>query len=469
MVIMRTSNSRASTMTLAIKSKEANQSTGLITLHELLVMLDVKYDVLQTAIDRFGICTMSSKGPRVHEPFDKQALQSMCFLDDYARCNDPFSVTHWGAEKIKAEGGDDFGWPSFLLPDFISIEKELRPVFITISKLLNQKSPIAHTSIALEVESHGVWKMERAKGFVKYSADSQIAVEALTGLSIDLLHQRHPPPQDYLDWYQEEDPLYWLGWPEAQLPKFKTSDEEHWTETFHRLEVRGALFRHDMVTVGRLIFTGRATTGLIKTAIEKFGIYGLDDHGRLTKYRNEHDQVRVLDKSLADLAFIFNNNIAAYDELFEGPEFVAFGWPREHLPDFEALKNEPIPEAAFPTQAAALQVEPTTAPSTSSVWKNPPTDIEQQTILSDRDESAYITVIAGLLWFIQGKNTTHKHPDYKGQNALIDNFERTLVKLHRAKQRNIKDKFSKANKLIGLLQPPMTVASPPQPEDEDPK
>ena len=437
-----------------------------MTLLDLLVVFEYKSDVLQTAIDRFGVFKQTPNGQKPYIGFEEEVMQALCFLDAYDRNNDPFNSESWKYQQTVAEGGESYGWPNYLLPDFVSIEKELRPVFISISTLLNQKNLVAHTSIALEIESRGVWKKDRAKGCVKYSADSQPTVEALTGLSIDLLHQRTPPPQDYLDWYQEEDPLYLLGWPEEQLPKFKTSDEERWMETFHRLEIRGALFRHDMITVGRIIFTGRADTGLIKTAIEKFGIYGLDDHGRLTKYRNEHERVRVLDNSLAQLALIFSKNIAAYDELFEGPEYVSFGWPRDHLPDFEALKNEPIPEASLTAAASALLVDQRASETSYSVWQKPPTDIDQETALSERQERAYITVIAGLLWFIQGKNTTHRHPDYKGQSKLIENFERTLIKLHGAKERSIKGKFSQANKLLSLLSPPMNAASPAQSDEE---
>jgi hypothetical protein len=457
-------------MTSAADTSDNHLNSSFDTLFDLLVMHDVKYDVLQTAIERHGIFTISAKGPELNSGFEEDVLQALCYLDAYARYNDPFGPKQWTLEQCIQEGGDLYGWPRYLVPDLVGIEKELRPVFVNIHQLLNRKEPLPHTSIALEVERSGVWKKVPGKGFVRYSADSQETVNALTGLSIDLLHERNPPPQDYLDWYQEEDPLYGLGWPEAHVPKFRTSDEERWVETFHRLEIRGALFRHDMITVGRLIFTGRANTGLVKTAIEKFGIYGHDAHGRMTKYRNEHDEVRALDNVLAGLNIIFNKNIELYDELFEGREFVTFGWPREHLPDFEALKNEPIPEATFPgEQSKAANKVTAITPITGSVWQTRPIDIEQETALSDRDERAYITVIAGLLWFIQGKITANKHPDYRGQTSLVENFERTLANLYRAKERNIDEKFALANKLIGLMRPPMTVASPQQPDEDEKK
>lgn len=448
------------------RSKQ-DRTEEFVTFFDLLVGDDVRPDVLQLAVDRNGVFTQGAKGAVPHTGFEEPVLQALCYLDAYSRHNDPFSSEEqWTMEQDVAEGGTDYGWPRFLLPNMGQIEKELRPVFVSINRLLNQKDLVPHVALAIAVENYGVWSRESSKQFVSHSADSKVSVQALTGLSIALLHKENPPPQDYLEWYDEEDPLNWLGWPADALPKFRNSSDS-WLDVFHQLRARGAFFRHDLMTVGRLILTERASPGLVKTAVERFGVYGDDAHGRLTKYQDAHSEVRGLDHSLSELATRLRQGARLQDDLLSSDDFVKFGWPSDQMPDFEALRNDPIPEAPLPAGAVPKQTLEGQGAVVLPAWQQPPSDQEREAQLSDHDERAYLTVIAGLLWFIQGKITKNCHPDYRSQSKLIQTFERTLGKLHRAKERNIKDKFGRANKLTTLMEPPPDAATPAEAKDQE--
>lgn len=327
-----------------------------VTLTQYLRDFSYPIDVCQTAIDREGIFQLTPSGPLPHKGYDDDdvVLQALSFLAAYDEAHDWLSVGSWTDEQIDCEGGAEFGWPIFMLPNFDAIDKELHPKFTSISALLSKSDAPAHTAIAIEIESRGVWKRHGAKKFVQHNADSLVAVDALTGLSINLMHTRNPPPPEYEAFFEDEDTLHTFGWPNEELPRFRTSDEERWIETFHRLEIRCALYTPEIMTVGRLLLTRQATPGLIKTAMENFGIYGRDPHGRIRKYADGDPHLENFDHALAAYASMMTRGGVPDVGNLEPIEYANFGWPRDRLPDFDQLANEPIPGDSIDAHEASV-------------------------------------------------------------------------------------------------------------------
>jgi hypothetical protein len=344
---------------MSINQPGQSAAAKLVTLIDCLVEHDLPIDVLQTAIQRFGVYQETPNGLTQAEEHGQVTLACFSFLEAYERAHDIFGeeTEVWCPERLAVEAPQGCGWPLELLPDVAALDKLLRPVFVTVFDLLNNREPIAHAALALEIQSNGVWRKDGPHQFAHHAHNSLTAAEALTGIAINLVYRDNPPAPEDLETYLEIDPLFSLGWPEDNLPIFKSNDDQ-WIDTFNSLMDRGSLYRRDLMTVGRLILSGKATPGTIKTAVEMHGVYGFDSHGRLTKYSNTSPPVRELDKVLSHFARLILRGTTPKIEDMNGIENVIFGWPYTELPDFEAIAQLPALDHSQSTPSPIPKTDP---------------------------------------------------------------------------------------------------------------
>ena len=268
------------------------------TLGELLFNQKECIATLGAAIEEHGIYAVNRGGGIDPHPIDsEQALQALALLTACAAADSPVKF-----EDFQTTGGRKYGWPIAVLPDFESIRFENERKITTLNHLLNRKEPIPHAGLACEIECDGVYGFDRNQNLRHFGPDSAEAQDALTGISVHLKHERVPPQPGYEEWYMEEDPTYQYGWLKDDLPNFRQTEEYSWVESFHRLESRGALFKDDIYTIGRILLMRKGKPGSIRTAIDRGGVYGFDGMGRVTYYDADDKELGELDAALAQYA-----------------------------------------------------------------------------------------------------------------------------------------------------------------------
>ena len=424
-----------------------SKSKIFITLGELLFNQNEDIATVGTAIEEHGIYAVNRDGGVKPYPIgSEKALQALSLL---TACAD--AESHMRFKDFQAVGGSDYGWPTAVIPDFESIKLENGRIMRSLNDLLNGAKPVPYAGFACEIESNGVYGFDEGHNFRHFGPDSREAQEALTGISVHLKHETSPPPPEYEDWYMEQDPTYNYGWPKDEVPSFHQTEEYRWVESIHRLKSRGALFKKDIYTVGRLLLMHKAKPGSIKTAIERTGVYRLDGMGRVKPYAKEKD-LGELDVVLERYAEVLMQGIEPESSLLEAPAYARFGWPKERLPDFAAIEAEPVPEpsmvASAPATASAVSVVPTAAPGRKVTLG------DGDEGLSTRAKKPYELLILGLLCVLRGEFAGSKDPEFDTQNqeSLAEFLTKHLGK-HGAGVTSIKQKFSAANKLrseVGL-------------------
>lgn len=356
-----------------------------------------------------------------------------------------------------------YGWQTNDFADELKlIEAEIHPPLISIHNLLfgyHRKKGMTHADIAWQIERHGIYMYGKFPSYTKISTDSFHCASALTGLSAyyvsfnDERGMYEPYDSD-----PEADPTYLFGWPESEFAKFRRPNEEtqiEYLDSFYKMEtrVKAAFFKEDLYTLGRILLLTKATSAMVASAMEKYGLYGYDNFGRV----EYHDQSSVkhgvaylkVHRPLSDYAAsIFKKGVIDFETL-ENEVFSTFGWPKEKLPDFNEFKNnQPIinaPQVVTDAQLPAIETQPSA----------PLGNVET---IPSVTEDLYIKTIAGLLWYIQGKTTANQHPDWGSQNKLINNLISALHRLPGANNvGDYKRLFAKANALSSLMRTPSEV------------
>lgn len=356
-----------------------------------------------------------------------------------------------------------YGWQTANIAlEFDQIKKDINPPLISINNLLfgyHRKKGMTHADIAWEIERNGIYMYGKFPSYTKISADSFHCASALTGLSAyyvsfnDERGMYEPYDSD-----PEADPTYLFGWPGTEFAKFRRPNEEtqiEYLDSFYRMEtrVKAAFFKEDLYTLGRILLLTKATPAMVASAMEKYGLYGYDNFGRV----QYHDQTSVkqglaylkVHGPLSDYAAsIIKKGVIDFDTL-ENEVFSTFGWPKENLPDFNEFKNnQPIinaPQVIADPPLSAIETRPS----------EPLGNVES---IPSVTEDLYIKTIAGLLWYIQGKTTANQHPDWSSQNKLIENLISALHRLPGANNTgDYKRLFAKINAQSHLMRTPAEV------------
>lgn len=361
-----------------------------------------------------------------------------------------------------------YGWQTNDFADeFKQIETEIHPPLISIHNLLfgyHRNKGLTHADIAWEIERSGIYMYGKFPNYTKISADSFHCASALTGLSAYYVsYNDERGMYEPYDSDPEADPTYSFGWPEADFPKFKRPNEEtqiEYFDSFNRIQtrVKAAFFKEDLYTLGRILLLTKATPAMVASAMEKYGIYGYDNFGRV----QFHNQASVqsgsaylkVNQPLSDYAAsILKKGIIDFETL-ENEVFSTFGWPKEKLPDFNEFKNnQPIINAPQINSPQVL-----TDAQLPTIETAPSGNVENPEVIPAVTEDLYIKTIAGLLWYIQGKTTANQHPDWGSQNKLINNLIGALHRLPGANNSgDYKRLFAKANALSSLMRTPFEV------------
>lgn len=356
-----------------------------------------------------------------------------------------------------------YGWQTANIAlEFDQIKRDINPPLISINNLLfgyHRKKGMTHADIAWEIERNGIYMYGKFPSYTKISADSFHCASALTGLSAyyvsfnDERGMYEPYDSD-----PDADPTYLFGWPESEFAKFRRPNEEtqiEYLDSFYRMEtrVKAAFFKEDLYTLGRILLLTKAKVAMVASAMEKYGLYGYDNFGRV----QYHDQSSVkhgaaylkVHRPLSDYAAsIIKKGVIDFDTL-EHEVFSTFGWPKENLPDFNEFENnQPIINAPqVVTDAPLLAIETQPSGPLGNVETIPSVTV-----------NLYIKTIAGLLWYIQGKTTANEHPDGSSQNKLIKNFIEALPRLPGANNAgDYKRLFAKINAQSHLMRTPAEV------------
>ena len=356
-----------------------------------------------------------------------------------------------------------YGWQEIdITLEFEKIGKEIHPPLITIHSLLfgyHSKKGLNHSQIAWQIERNGIYKYGDYPNYLKISADSFHCATALTGLSAYYAASTDERGgYDPYDSDPESDPTYLFGWPEQEFSKFRGPNDETYVEyldIFYRLKsrVKASFFKEDLYTLGRILLLSKVSTAMVVWAMEKYGIYGLDNFGRVEyhslTYVTRGMGLLKLHGPLSRYASSIMKNGVIDLEVLEEEAFSMFGWPKEHLPDFNEFKgNQPIINAP---QIAANSSEPKVENTTSI-------EPEKTEKISAVTEDLYIKTIAGLLWYIQGKTTANQHPDWSSQNKLIENLIDALHRLPGANNTgDYKRLFGKINAQSHLMRTPAEI------------
>ena len=327
-----------------------------------------------------------------------------------------------------------YGWQTNnFAHELNEIKKEVHPPLITIYSLLfgyHRKKGLTHADIAWEIERNGTYMYGKFPSYTKISADSFHCASALTGISAYYIgYNDERGAYEPYDSDPESDPTYSYGWPEADFPKFKKPNDESQTDyldSFFRMaaRVKATFFKENLYTLGRILLLTKASPAMVASAMEKYGIYGLDNFGRV-EYHDEESVKRgaaylAVHKPLSDFASsIFKKGILDF-EILENEAFSIFGWPKENLPDFNEFKNnQPIINADRIVNEGTL---PTVATISLTQIKS------DEEVLTGNERANYQKVIAGLLFLIQGHLDGKKHPSYPRSEAefirmLLDKLE----------------------------------------------
>lgn len=332
--------------------------------------------------------------------------------------------------------------------------------FSSINHLLTQKR-VPHGAVAEEIESRGVYAFDSAGAYAFYGPNSAQAESALIGVAVNLMHERNPPPADFEAWYLEEDPTYHFGWPTQQLPSFKQVDDYPWVEAFSRLEVRGVLFNENLYSIGRLLLTRKASPGALVSAFEDGGMFGFDDFGRLKRFDKTSDQAQAILSALALSASNSRGGMIIDVHDLDRPVYAKYGWPRDLLPDFDAIEQQIVEQARSATEPTAASATSDSPASTS--YSSVP-EVSMQT----KERNSYHGIIAGLLAYISGELNCQKHPDYdrSSQTKLIEHLSKELKDVLPGNSvSNLKAKFAEANKLRPQMSLPPLKPEVAQPKD----
>jgi hypothetical protein len=185
----------------------------------------------------------------------------------------------------------------------------------------------------------------------------------------------------------------------------------------------------EFTSIGELLVVRRISTAVLATAIEKHGLDGWDQCGRFRHFgpNTEPDVPNILKWLAEEWKFAIAPNCghahvqspaeAAYEA--GDSELDRYGWLTESLPDFEAIE----------ASASALPSPPT--------WH------------SKKAENASLGIIGALLGFIRGDFSTHPHPDWQSQTALVDLLaDACEKKVPGVSRSNLEKHFAKAKQLL---------------------
>jgi len=370
------------------------------------------------------------------------------YQDDVA---DGFLATLGHEEFIKINSTfSDFGWPIDKVPKFEEIRQELLPTLISLHSLLfgaHKHLGIEYMQLAWQIETNGIYVLDQSGATTtKHSADSKAANYALVGLSVYYDYSTRDWPDRESDPYghnPEDDPTYIYGWPKDNLPEFESPNDEErpqYLDCLHKLkyEFRTAFFKPDLYTVGRLFLLNKATPAMVTNAIEKEGIYGYDKVGRL-EWINPS-----LFSDFFGAAFGLKTAIESYAKplvltgryelnALEDVVFANYGWPKEMLPDFKVSNNN-----LFIINDPSQMPEPS---QTHVIESEKPEKHTKAGAMTKHEKQSYMTLVAGLLWFIQGRLGNKKHPEYTKEAPLIRTLLKEMENVAGAGERFLKDTF----------------------------
>lgn len=302
---------------------------------------------------------------------------------------------------------------------------------------------LTHAGAALEIETNGVYSTDpQSKQLVHHRPDSFQAEEALMGVSVDYIHSIYGKNDgEFESWWNDQDPNNCYGWPIAAIPQFSQAKDLSWLELPARFPDRSRYCPYNLFTIGRLLVTGRASPATIGTALERYGIYGTNSLGQL-KIESEHGLIGMSVKdALADYIQLGFTRTWYEPKALNNMVYWSCGWPQEALPDFNAIAAEPIPLL----KQATLSVAPVVNPNAITEVAAEP---QEHFTGSTKSENANLAIIGGLLAILNGQLNCSTHPNFSSQNQIIDKLITELAGLPGTSERNLKEKFSKANRLI---------------------
>lgn len=162
----------------------------------------------------------------------------------------------------------------------------------------------------------------------------------------------------------------------------------------------------------------------IATAIETFGIYTWDKYGR---YKNFDKTTPEAAHALSLLGYIhqYENNHQPGDISEQHPldqsegvddDYYKYGWAKEVLPDFFAIKNE---QGEVP---------------------RPPHKCSQ------REVDATLRIVGALLEYIDGTVGQGKHPSFTNESKLIEFLDQKYDGIEGLSQSNLSRKFPTARR-----------------------
>lgn len=298
---------------------------------------------------------------------------------------------------------------------------------------------VTHAGAALEIEANGVYSVDpQTQQLVHHRPDSYQAEEALMGISVDYNHKQYGASDgEFEAWWFEQDPNERYGWPLNSKPKFSKTTELDWLELPARFPDRSRHCPYNLFSIGRLLMTGRATPATIGTAIERQGIYVTNAIGQL-KFTDYDLSCMEVTQALADYVRYGFRKTWYEPKALNNMVYWTSGWPQEALPDFNAIAAEPFPQ---PNSSAA----PATTVSAGTV---PAAEVHEHFSGGSKGENANLAIIGGLLAILNGQLNCRAHPSFQSQNQIIEKLTKDLEGLSGTRERNLKDKFSKANRLI---------------------
>ena len=419
-----------------------------ITLRELIYDRKLEAAVLATAVERQGIYTWDRFGRFVkfHDEFEDEYRKS---LDLIARAYSPDPMDSTEELDFEDEYGnnrlDAFGWPYDECPDFEKIAttdplvtRANPPAFVSVNDILVKRK--AHPgAVAAWIEAHGIWAFNEYQSLDLYPANSRQAQQVLAGIAYRVASDTQPVDADFDSWYLDQDPTYSHGWPGDRVPRFSKEPQEVWHSAQARLEVRRSFFAPNLLTIGRVLVLQEATPGDIATLIEREGIYGFDEYGRVVQYKADTAQARQALEALKHYTELsFRGSITPDLLKLTYDSFSRFGW---------------LPACRPSTGRAAA----TSSPAAATGALTPPAAAGPAVVTVNADDSdignrksSYDALVLGLLCFIRGEITGVAHSNWKapnGQNELIKQIREKIPRLRGIGDTNIRKMFGSANKL----------------------
>jgi hypothetical protein len=298
---------------------------------------------------------------------------------------------------------------------------------------------------------NGVYRYSEEESLLKWCPPTSNAVlRILIGITRRLAFKIDPPSDGYLEWYMEQDPCYYYGWPSSSVPAPANASSFGWVRTLWFYEPMGSIFSEKLCTFGRLLALRQADTASIARAIDSCGFWAFDSVGRLEKRTNADHRYKEIQKALSDYHTAVSGEKFPGDEILRNEVFSKCGWLHHRIPVF----SDNPEEEQSKVQAHVVGSPPGTSGSNKGVPSNPilaagPLDKRE---LDARLRKSYDIVICGLLAMVRGEIAMQSRsvaPPGKGvpkQNQIIEILLDSMSTSGEISDTNIREKFGAANK-----------------------